>query len=113
MVGSIKATERQKQQMREYYRRNAEKLRAKRREYYRQNIESIRAYDRVRGGSDVRGTPAKRRARQAAYVHHRDAQPCERCGASNAQRHHDDYMKPLAVRWLCPKHHGEAHREVI
>ena len=37
--------------------------------------------------------------------------PCEKCGAK-AQAHHDDYKKPLDVRWLCPKHHGEHHRNV-
>lgn len=37
-------------------------------------------------------------------------QPCEKCGAK-AQAHHDDYMKPLEVRWLCPRHHGEHHRQ--
>jgi len=36
--------------------------------------------------------------------------PCEKCGAK-AQAHHDDYTKPLDVRWLCPKHHGEHHRK--
>ena len=25
------------------------------------------------------------------------------------QAHHDDYREPLEVRWLCTKHHGEAH----
>lgn len=38
--------------------------------------------------------------------------PCERCGAAKAQAHHDDYSKPLAVRWLCRKHHNEVHREL-
>jgi ribosomal protein S27AE len=36
---------------------------------------------------------------------------CSKCGAK-AQAHHDDYKKPLDVRWLCPKHHGEHHRNV-
>lgn len=35
-------------------------------------------------------------------------QPCEQCGAK-AQAHHDDYTKPLDVRWLCTKHHAEHH----
>lgn len=36
-------------------------------------------------------------------------EPCEICG-EKGQCHHDDYSKPLEVRWLCMKHHGEQHR---
>ena len=36
-------------------------------------------------------------------------QPCEVCGENNSQAHHDDYSKPLIVRWLCVKHHQEHH----
>lgn len=37
-------------------------------------------------------------------------QPCEVCNTENdVQAHHDDYTKPLDVRWLCRKHHNEHH----
>jgi hypothetical protein len=36
-------------------------------------------------------------------------EPCEVCGASFAEAHHDDYDKPLQVRWLCPEHHRAHH----
>lgn len=39
-------------------------------------------------------------------------QPCEACGADGVQAHHEDYSKPLDVRWLCPKHHAERHKEL-
>lgn len=34
--------------------------------------------------------------------------PCEACG-EEAVGHHDDYNKPLEVRWLCKLHHYEWH----
>lgn len=36
--------------------------------------------------------------------------PCEVCGVTKVDAHHDDYGKPLDVRWLCRKHHNEHHR---
>ncbi len=40
-------------------------------------------------------------------------QPCEICGKPETVAHHDDYSKPLDVRWLCRAHHQEWHRENI
>lgn len=39
-------------------------------------------------------------------------QPCEVCGAQPAEAHHDDYRRPLDVRWLCAEHHREHHRRI-
>jgi hypothetical protein len=39
-------------------------------------------------------------------------QPCEICG-KKAQGHHEDYSKPLEVRWLCFRHHREAHHQTV
>lgn len=37
-------------------------------------------------------------------------QPCEMADcAAKSGMHHDDYTKPLAVRWLCTKHHRWIH----
>lgn len=35
--------------------------------------------------------------------------PCEVCGEPNGHGHHDDYSRPLDVRWLCHTHHMEHH----
>lgn len=36
-------------------------------------------------------------------------QPCEECGCDLAEAHHEDYSKPLDVRWLCRRHHLIRH----
>jgi ribosomal protein S27AE len=35
--------------------------------------------------------------------------PCEQCGDEPTHAHHDDYSKPLDVRWLCPQCHRAEH----
>lgn len=37
--------------------------------------------------------------------------PCEVCGDPRSEAHHDDYSKPLEVRWLCVRHHHAVHRK--
>lgn len=40
--------------------------------------------------------------------------PCEECGATvRVQAHHDDYSRPLDVRWFCFRHHREHHGQVV
>ncbi len=39
-------------------------------------------------------------------------QPCCICGDPKVEAHHDDYSKPLDVRWLCKKHHDAVHLEL-
>lgn len=56
--------------------------------------------------------PDRRTARSKAA--RLPGQPCQECGAAKAQRHHDDYSRPLDVRWLCFKCHREkAHGQVV
>jgi len=65
-------------------------------------------------------TPEQRqRSTSRAYANvyqHRgklQPQPCEACGAMEAQKHHDDYSKPLAVRWFCRHCHLKHHRDAL
>ena len=38
-------------------------------------------------------------------------QPCDVCGVLKVEAHHEDYSKPLEVRWLCNMHHKIADVE--
>ena len=75
----------------------------------RRDPEKARAADRARYERDK----PKRRAQWTARNAVRDGRllrgACEVCGAEKVHAHHDDYSKPLEVRWLCPKHHAANH----
>lgn len=77
---------------------------------------------RRREGKELREEKAERLKKQrvlrrsareylnlAVYFGHVKIQPCEACGAEEVQAHHDDYTRPLDVRWLCGKHHAAVH----
>jgi hypothetical protein len=49
-------------------------------------------------------------ARAAANRAYPTPKQCEIDGCQEiGERHHDDYDKPLEIRWLCPTHHKELH----
>jgi hypothetical protein len=85
------------------------------------NVERIREYDRERGnrqppeyGKQYRDRfPNKYKAHTMVNNAIRDwklfSQPCELCGCLDSVGHHDDYLKPLKVRWLCQAHHAQWH----
>ena len=86
------------------------------------NIEKIRAYDRERGNrQDAEYCREYRKKYPNKYSAHTMVgnaitagklfkEPCEVCGDfERVHAHHDDYLKPLNVRWLCVAHHSQWH----
>lgn len=63
-------------------------------------------YDKTRDPLKVR---ARNKVRDFIFRGKMQRMPCEVCGKT-AQAHHEDYSKPLEVKWLCPKHHAELHK---
>lgn len=57
----------------------------------------------------------RRKARSILNHHLRDKKilrpGCETCG-NRAEAHHNDYDKPLNVKWLCLKHHRDYHKSI-
>lgn len=37
---------------------------------------------------------------------------CEVCDSPDVDGHHDDYDRPMAVRWFCRRHHKAEHRRL-
>ena len=88
------------------------------------NIEAVRAYDRERGARQGKAYssgyrskfPQKYKAQTMVGNAIRDGrlfkEPCSICGSTDrGNAHHDDYLRPLNVRWLCSAHHHQWHRD--
>lgn len=86
------------------------------------NIEYYREYDRKRGNRQTREYtveyrnkyPNKYKAQNMVGNAIRDKKlfkkDCESCGSKeNIHAHHDDYLEPLNVRWLCAACHHQWH----
>src|SRR5690606_6491213 len=89
--------------------RKAQRKRFEKEENRRRNNDTVkRSHERY---------PERYRARHLAYRARRSGklvpEPCEVCGRTDVHAHHTDYSKPLDVVWLCPVHHGEAHRSSL
>ena len=91
-----------------------------------ENIERVRAYDRERSKTESRIALAievtrawRAQDKRRTKAHNAVAreikkgtllrQPCEVCANPKSVAHHDDYDKPLDVRWLCYACHRQHH----
>lgn len=58
--------------------------------------------------------PEKIKAQRVVYSNMRNGilkrLPCLVCGAIKSEAHHEDYSKPLEIKWLCKEHHIEADK---
>lgn len=91
--------------------------------HHSKSREKILAYDRARGGRQSaeylqeyrQRFPKKYKAHNLVRSLIRKGilfrKPCEICSSLGADAHHDDYDKPLDVRWLCVAHHRKWHAE--
>jgi len=88
------------------------------------NIEKIRNYDKKRGNRHKKGYikdyrerfPKKYKAHCLVNNAIRDKKlfkdACVICGNTETVRaHHDDYDRPLNIKWLCAAHHKQWHEK--
>lgn len=74
----------------------------------RQGLDYVKEY-RKKYPNKYRAVTMVNNAIRSGNLH---KQPCEVCGVCDSvHAHHDDYLKPLNVRWLCAVHHKQWHDE--
>jgi len=106
------------------------KKRVSERYYNPENREKIREYERNRFQNQERKKKLIAYQRKRRLTHKGKAKanhwinnalrdgriikkPCEVCGEIKSQAHHTDYRKYYDVKWLCFKHHRQAHKQLL
>lgn len=102
--------------------------------YRNKNLEKILEYSRRKNKERYKGNsvyevarinaavkkwrkkyPERDRAHKVVFTEIRAKRmyklPCLVCGEKKVEAHHQDYLKPLEVMWLCKLHHGEMDRQ--
>lgn len=54
----------------------------------------------------LRKSAVRAKLRRAVTAGKIEKLPCDICGSSKVEAHHQDYNKPFDVVWLCRRHHG-------
>jgi len=85
---------------------NKERYHKYRKNYYTMNATALRRRSRLYKFINFEKTSAHNKVSYTKLKR----QPCEVCGSLDTQAHHDDYSKPLEVRWLCQLHHSRVHK---
>jgi ribosomal protein S27AE len=115
-----KNLERERERERKWREANPEILRASKRKSDAKareaNPEKVREEHRIRQARYAARNPEKMRAYKRVYYALKTGklqrEPCEVCGAEKVHAHHDDYSKPLEVRWLCTACHELHHHPI-
>jgi uncharacterized Zn finger protein (UPF0148 family) len=82
-------------------------------EYYKIRKERLRISSENAKRNSKRTGPATAAVHVAVKKGILVRQPCEVCGATKyIDAHHEDYTKPLSVRWLCRSHHRQTHTRI-
>jgi hypothetical protein len=89
-------TEKRKQKVKEYGKKNAKKLAEYSYEWRKRNLMKARAHCKVA------------RAIRKGIL---NKQCCKICSNEKVEAHHPNYNEPLNVVWLCRQHHAELHRK--
>jgi formylmethanofuran dehydrogenase subunit E len=88
---------------------------------YRQRpeVKERRRKAKIKDGKKWREKPETKQMMKAHGILNREIKKgniirgsCEVCDEPDANGHHDDYDKPLEVRWLCDEHHQGHHNGI-